>query len=288
MNTIKTFEEFINENSKSVKVSYQDDDYSILDKTFKDIDLSDIPIKELRKQYVDFETLIVVPPTFGDPLFKNSKKRRLNEGVKKSFDIQTVRKSIMKKYELKDWQFKLTEAANEIKIALIVPHLGSNNELVIEDMKSLGYYDCDSWFIKRDGMIYAVIRFDPQYPKDITNEVGKMQYIKHLTPRYNVESIKKNGFIPLHKNDVYKYPPRIHFFKDDTTDEDIDAIGQDLCESNSNSKNNGEYVLFTLDVSKIPNDVKFIGDSCCELAVCTEDAIPYDTVVEIEDKKYKK
>lgn len=287
MNTIKTFEEFVNENSKlKKKLSQEQDDFMKLDNTFKDINFIDIPFKSLKKQYVDFEEIISLPPTFDDPLFK--RKGSVNENIEKTIDIQKVRKSIMKKYELEDWQFKVKEASNEIKVAVIVPHIGSNEKMVIDDMTSMGYYFCQMWEQKIRGLIYTIIRFDPKHIKDITNLVRKMEYLKHLTPKYNLESIKENGFIPLHKNEVFIYPPRIHFFKEDTTDEDIDDIGKKLCETNSNSQNDGTYILFTIDVSRIPKNVKFTYDSCSDLAVCTEDSIPYDVVVETEEKKYKK
>lgn len=287
-NVVKTFEEFINENSQLEKElsQYHVDDFLKLDKTFKDIDLLDIPFKSLKKQYVDFETIISLPPSFGDPLFKRN--RKINESAEKTVDIQKVRKSIMKKYELEDWQFKVQEVGNEIKVAVIVPHIGSNEKMIIEDMVSMGYYYCQTWYKKVKGLTYSCIRFDPKHIEDITHLVKKMKYIKHLSPKYNLELIKKQGFIPLHKNEYFTYPPRIHFFKENTTDEDIDDIGEDLCNTNSNTKNDGTYILFTIDVSRIPEDVKFIYDSCSDLGVCTEDKIPYDVVIDMEEKKYKK
>lgn len=41
----------------------------------------------------------------------------------------------------------------------------------------------------------------------------------------------------------------------------------------------------TLDVNKIPKDVNFIGDSCYEYGVCTEDKIPYNCVISKEKLK---
>ena len=47
MGNIKSFEEFLKEdrNSKVSKIKFQDDEYSIIDKTFLNLDLSKIPIK---------------------------------------------------------------------------------------------------------------------------------------------------------------------------------------------------------------------------------------------------
>lgn len=53
-------------------------------------------------------------------------------------------------------------------------------------------------------------------------------------------------------------------------------------------KNDGTYVLFILDVSRIPQNVKFVGDSCYEYEICTEDKIPFDTVLDIKEIKFRK
>lgn len=284
---IKSFTEFVKENNM-FNAHYQDDDYSIMDKTFLDIDLSNVPIDKLKKQYVNFKSLIKLPPTIGDPLFEPYKKAILTEGVKETIDIEDAKKAIMDKYWLEDWQFEMREAQNNIKIALIIPKIRLNVEMVIEDMLSMGYYECDRFILDIERMSYVVIRFDPRYPKDITNLVRKMKYIKHLTPKYNLNSIQTQGFIPSSKNEKFNYPSRIHFLKENINYENINFLGYQLCKTNNNPKNNGEYVLFTLDVSKIPDGVSFVGDSCYEYGICTEDKIPFDTVIDIQEIKFQK
>lgn len=290
MGNIKSFEEFLKEdkNSKVSKIKFQDDEYSIIDKTFLNLDLSKIPIKTLKKQYVNFKSIVKSPPTFGDPLMPISKKNRLNEGNnRKTFDIEDVKKTILKNYKLEEEQFIISLENNDIKVALFVPHIGDNEELIIEDMKSLGYYETIRGIVEIDDMEYTMIRFDPRYPKDITGEVHKMKFIKHLTPKYNLDSIKENGFVPLHKNEVFKYPPRIHFLKESIDEKNLLYLGEQLCEHNSNKENDGTYIMFTLDVSRIPKNVKFIGDSCYEYGICTENKIPFNVVVDTKELKFK-
>lgn len=288
MKNIKSFEEFINEDLKSnIKIRFQDDEYSLMDKTFLNIDVYKIPLKIFKKQYVNFKSLVKSPPTFGDPLMPLSKKNRLNEGEnRKTFDIEDVKKTIIKNYKLEEEQFIISIEDNDIKVALIIPHIGDNEKLIIEDMESLGYYETIRGIIEIDDMEYSMIIFDPRYPKNITNEVHKMKYIKHLTPKYNLGSIKENGFIPLHKNEVFKYPPRIHFLKNNIDDRNIDFLGKQLNEYNTSKENDGIYVLLTLDTTLISKNVKFIGDSCYEFGICTEDKIPYSAVVKIVEKNF--
>ena len=291
MKKLKTFEEYIHENHhpQKINIKFQDDEYYIIDKTFINIDFSKIPLKILRKQYINFKSIIKSPPTFGDPLMALSKKKRLNEGKdRKTFDIEDVKKTILKNYKLEEEQFVISTEENDIKVALIIPHIGDNEKLIIEDMESLGYYETIRGVVEIENMEYVLIRFDPRYPKDITDIIRKMKYIKHLTPKYNLESIKEHGFIPLYKNEIFKYPPRTHFIKENIDDKNLMFLGQQLCDYNSNEKNDGTYVLFILDVSRIPQNVKFVGDSCYEYGICTEDKIPFDTVLDIKEIKFRK
>lgn len=287
-NMIKKFNDYINENKSITKIMYQEDDFSVLYDVFLDIDLSDIPIVNLRKQYIDFKSLIVSPPMFGDPLLAKSKHKRLNEGEnRKTLDIEDVRESIIKNYDMEDWQFNIKMYTNDIKVALIVPHVADNEKMIVEDMMSMGYYETNRSIIEKNGMRFSLIRFDPKYPKDITSDVRKMKFIKHITPKYNLESIKEHGFVPCHKNELFNYPPRTHFLKENISDKNINYLGEQLCDYNSDIKNNGEYVILTLDVSKIPQNVKFIGDSSYKFGICTEDVIIFNCVINIEELKFK-
>ena len=158
-----------------------------------------------------------------------SKEKRLNEGKdRKTFDIEDVKKTILKNYKLEEEQFVISTEENDIKVALIIPHIGDNEKLIIEDMESLGYYETIRGVVEIENMEYVLIRFDTRYPKDITDIIRKMKYIKHLTPKYNLESIKEHGFIPLYKNEIFKYPPRIHFIKENIDDKNLMFLGQQL------------------------------------------------------------
>lgn len=321
MENIESFDEFINKDSKSIHVRYQDDDYSIMDKTFMDIDLSNIPYEELKKQYVyfksikennkkvddkfkkidlknipfdklkkqyvNFRSLVKSPPTYGDFLFDPSKKRILKEGIKYSLDINKVIHEISKKYGLDDWQYEIEKMENDISVALIVPHIYQNENLIIEDMTCMGYFEMNRWTINVNDLIYTVIRFDPRYPKSITNDVHNMRIIYHYSPKYNLSSIQENGFVPQHKNKKFTYPPRLHFLKGDIDNKNLYNIGKQLCDNNDDVRNTGEYILFTLDTDRIPDNVEFIGDSCYEFGICTEDKIPYDCVLSIKEEKFK-
>lgn len=291
---IKTFEEF-NKISSLIDNLKDKARIIILDKMPSDeelrkyINLSDVPKKSLDKQFKKFKFIHI--NSFSSLLLKENKEKRLNEGIKFTYDIDNTCKEITKRYNLEDWQFNIIIAENDIKVALIIPNISNNKDIIISDMESLGYYVSDSWKERgdeNDNNIYTIIRFDPRFPDNINNQVKNMGIIYHLTPEYNLESIKKSGFIPQNNNKKFKYPPRIHFLKGNINEKNIKSIGQQLCDENDDIRNNGEYILFTLDVDRIPNDVNFIGDSCYEYGICTEDVIPYDCVISKRNLKFKK
>lgn len=159
---IKKFNEFINEKLMGVC----DDDYTVLDDTFKDLEFFDIPREEIESQFVDFSELIVVQPMYGEPTLDVSKNKTLNEGVSKTWDINMTRKIIMRTYKLHDWQFQYGDGENCIKVCLVVPHIGDNEDKIVEDMVACGYYENQRWQKVIYGKEYTVIRFDPYFPPE--------------------------------------------------------------------------------------------------------------------------
>lgn len=285
---IKKFKEFLNENNDiSQKENIDYDDYRVLDNFLDSIDFSNVTKESSDRQYVDYR-LIVRESKYGDLLFDTSKRKRLSEGIHTTYDIEKVRDEIVNKYLMEDWQFIIADGCNEIKVAIVIPMVGENDDMVKSDIENLGYYESNRRLEIINDKKYFNIQFNPRYPKCVNNEVGTMSCILHLTPKYNLESIMKNGFIPQHKNEKYTYPDRLHFIKGNVTEHEIVNIGQQLCDINNNPENDGTYVLFTLSVDKIPRSVKFIGDACYEMGICTEEKIPYDVVISMREYKFLK
>lgn len=285
---IKKFDDFVNESGQNeLKKDVDFDDYTVLDDMLDKLDFSHIPKGSAKKQYVNFK-LVKRMPTYGDLLFDTSKSRRLSESVKGTYDIEQVREEIMRSYALEDWQFVIKEGCNDIKVAIVIPMVDENDKMIKSDIESLGYYESNRVERIIEGKRYLILQFNPIYPGSIDNIVRTMSCILHLSPKYNLESIKENGFIPQHRNERFSYPDRLHFLRGSVTENEIVNIGQQLCDTNNNPQNNGEYVLFTLSVSKIPKDVDFIGDACYELGICTTDKIPYDAVISTKEYHFLK
>lgn len=103
------------------------------------LDLSEIPLSELKKQYVEY-AITQNPTTYHDKLIRTSLIKESKISVTHSEPLIDVQKEISKKYSLEHWQFRMKELFNKISVAVIIPHIGSNIDMLIEDMYTLGYH----------------------------------------------------------------------------------------------------------------------------------------------------
>lgn len=160
-----TFEELTYEYDVRKCQEYQGSEYSNLDDAYKDLRIPDVDNDELLKQYVVFSELTKLPPTFGDPLFLSSKKRRLYNGLVEIVDVDDAIESIQKNYKLADWQIDTIVTENSIRVILYIPDRADNVKLVVSDMVNMGYCVCDSFRQTKNGKTYMTLRFDPRFPK---------------------------------------------------------------------------------------------------------------------------
>lgn len=97
--------------------------------------------------------------------------------------------------------------------------------------------------IKVNGFVLKVIAFDPMFQENIRDKVKEYGTLFHFSPQYNEQTILSNGLIYNH-----------------------------------NPKNNGIYVLYSIDLSKTPDNVKFFYDPHFQHGVFTQDAIPSNAI----------
>lgn len=281
------FKEFLTESSSPHWSEFVGvDDYCIFDDSTKGIDLSDIPEDEIKNAYTNYKVFKNRP--HGTALVDCLKEKRLVEGVQKSLDVKEVKSALHDKYWMYNWQIREEQGANGIKVVVICPHIGYNEDMIIDDMFSMGYYHVYTDPFELNGKNWSILRFDPKFTEDITNLVRSYEYIYHLSPKYNLDSIRENGFVPKSNHSRFNYPPRVHFIKGDTSTSDVNKLAYELCDDNKDPRNDGDYVFFTIDTSLIPDGVKFFGDSCLECGICTYDTVPFDAVIESKIFNFKR
>lgn len=247
------------------------------------IDLSDVSVADARKQYVNFK-LIRLAPGFGSRLMSNAKNPaiKLNENYNTTVPLQDVQKEISKIYSLQPWQFNILLGRNNIEVCLIIPSIDENVNMMVADMENLGYNEScrDEQLIHN--LPYIRIQFEPLYTDNVYNDVKNMGVLYHITPEYNVEKIKKYGFVPKSDNSKFKYLPRVYFIKGDTPFPRLKAIARSLCAANTNPKNNGKYAILYIDTDMLLSNIRFQYDPLLDEGVYICDSIPYDCVYNIK------
>lgn len=180
---------------------------------------------------------------------------------------------------MQDWQVCIYNR-NHVEFIVIIPDKGNNEDMIIEDMLSLGYFVARKWYQlnNKDNQKYLYIKFDPKYQKNETDHIRQGRYLYHVSPISNHNSIIKYGFIPLHKNEYLDYPPRVYFFKANIMPNDLKDIVNNI-DTFKTELNNHDYTIYLIDLNNISKDILFYNDCNYEYGVFTEQTIPYNYVI---------
>ena len=142
-------------------------------------------------------------------------------------------------------------------------------------------------FIVKNKMIWKAMSFDPVFQKDISNEARKYNFLFHWTPLYHYDNIKKEGLKPKSENKLFDYPNRLHLIKGNTPKKDIYSIGWQLCMANKRHKNKGDYVLLSIDLSKVPKNIEIYYDPRYEWGFYTKVPIQPNAIKPILGHNFK-
>lgn len=242
------------------------------------INLQNVPEDELRKHYIDY-TLNHLADGYGSPISKLAEELTYAY-AKKTANADRVVLEMSVKYGLsKKWQITKKIAENNVPIILAIANIGQNSLLIESDFTNAGYFLGHSREETVCGMKWKILQFEPLYQEDKTNDIRENNIAYHWSPIYNEPYILKNGFIPSSNNHLFSYPPRIYFMTGKCTNSELIGIGKALCEANKEKRNNGEYTLFFIDTSEIPEDAKFYYDPNMHNAMYTYDALPPSVIL---------
>lgn len=237
------------------------------------IDISKIDIEDLKKIYIDYR-LIPQSTHFDNVLYSPSV---IKEAFGYIFPPDEVVENLINKYNIPISCIKKKEVFNKIFIYIVNAVLGVNDKLIEEDMSKMGYFLGYKGKIQNiQGMQLQVLQFEPssQIQDDETENIKtNYKFLYHWTPSYNLNEIFENGLLPSAKNSVFNYPSRIYFMRGDSDNRYMLGLGQQLCTSNDNPKNNGEYALLSVNIENIEESVRFYYDPNSEMGIYTEQPI---------------
>ena len=121
------------------------------------------------------------------------------------------------------------------------------------------------------------IHYEPKFEEE-EEDIGNVLY--HITSSSNVEKIRSIGLCPYHKNEFFKYPSRIYFFKGDTSKETLETAAKALDKYLRNKDRKNSYCVLKIDVNKLPDEVKFYIDPNMDGGVYTVNNIPPNCIMD--------
>lgn len=209
----------------------------------------------------------------------------LTEGLIQSYPIDKTIEHVKKFFNLDSKQIRKIDCGNNIQQILVdIPVINANEELVINAFNKCGYHlGYKNIFLDRFGNQWLSLQFEPKFQKDETLTIRQEeQTLYHLTPSYNKGKILNIGFSPRCKNEMFHYPNRTYFLRGSTDKNEILNLGQQLFYTNSSLGNNGDYILFQIDLSLVPDDVRFFIDSNHPYGIFTSDNIKPNAIIHQE------
>jgi hypothetical protein len=160
-----------------------------------------------------------------------------------------------------------------------------NDEQIKENIKRAmhlcGYYLAREEIYQNDKR-FVVLRYEPKYIEDGNHIVRQCEFLYHLSPLKYKEKILKKGFIPKSNNGLFKYPDRCYFFMDTMSNAQILSWVPTFRRADK-SRQNIPYCLYTIDASKINDNVIFYLDPNLKGGCYTSDNINPNVIMKVEE-----
>lgn len=234
---------------------------------------SSIPKEIIEKQSKAIGPMIL--KSYGNPISFKLTEEVVNEGLIKTYPPDIAAEYTCNALGLDIGQVKIASLYGNIRISFTIPETENMINLITKSMRLCGYH-----FVFKEK--YPIISgwcelvFEGSHLDNVADFIRQnMRYIYHITPKKNVEKIKKIGLIPVSKNSRFNYPPRIHFTVD--LPANVKPFVQDL----QSSKIDKEWVYLTIDLNKVKKDVQFFPDTSSDVGIFTRDNIPPEAIVDI-------
>lgn len=244
--------------------------------------LSSLTKEQLLRLSLDFRMFLSLT-NLSDNLFYDDEHdkivlREQAENVTKSFS--QVKSYLMRRLGMQDWMIQQTKGCNGFRLIILVSNIGVNPKILVEVMKHLGWFNSRTAPPKKvNGMTIKCMSFDPIYQKSIKDDVrNKWNWLYHISPIENKESILQNGLIPSSKNKMFKYPNRVYFLKPSIPFKELVEDAYMLWEANEKN-GSGLYTIFKISLNKVPLETKFYNDPRFGKSVFSDGAIPSEAII---------
>ena len=252
-------------------------------------ELTDIIEKCIYEEiYCDYSK-IVKPASYSNPLSIGMfNPHLLEEGLIITYPIEKTVSYIKSYFNLRDAQIKVINGENDVKqILVMVPSIADNIKIMEKAMNYFGYYLAapKNEYYNPGGLIW--LQFEPKIQNNISPQLRKEEnFLYHITPAYNKGKILHLGFSPRTKNTLFSFPHRVYFIRGSVDNDELISIGKQLCKTNNSVGNDKSYIIFVVDLNKIPEKIPFYFDSNYEYGVFTTSNINSDTIVDFKEIEF--
>lgn len=139
-----------------------------------------------------------------------------------------------------------------------------------------------------DKMTWNSLSFRPIFQDNISQDAWKSRFLYHWIPKYKYDNIQSEGLYPNGENLLFDYPYRLHLLKSTLNKAKIMNYGRILCDANENRNNDGTYILFVIDLHKLPDDFEIYYDPKFEDGYYCKEPIPIQAIKPINTCNFKK
>lgn len=258
------------------------------DEMWKMFDFEKIPLQKLKNAYVDL-TLFSNIGGFGDSFqFWDNQIEIVQESITNTIAPDSTKSAMIRQLGLQEWQIKEVRGANDVTIMILYAEINRNTDIIIKGMEACGWTFGTRNTKVIEGMKWCVMSFEPMFQDIVTkNVLEKYNSLYHWTPQYNLETILNNGLEPRSENQRFSYPNRLHFIKGSVNITDIINLGRQLYAANKNPKNNGDYILLSVDLKNFPLSVPIYYDPRYEGGLYTTEPISAKLLKAVYEYNFK-
>lgn len=198
---------------------------------------------------------------------------RVCEMIRTVFNLAKSNADFLLNRDKYDGYAALMQGANGTsRILTLIYDADYNRDMLAQYFNKYGYFaGAESPCMGNMRMTYWEKKFD----NDATEEVKKLRYIYHICKEQVLKKIESQGLTPRNSQwRQFKNSERIYFFIRELSHSEFSAWAKNF----SREKQNGgdTYIMLKVDVSKLPENIRFFADPRMNDAVYTLENIPPD------------
>ena len=222
----------------------------------------------------------IIPNTIvNETLTKTFSSEKTKSYVEKQLEVLNIKGfyKIILNYTQGDTDSQIADSINVVIDGYCLNRTVYNT--VVQAFELCGYFlSCEYWTPYKKEYVF---QFEPHFQDNSSSKQNIPRYIYHITKPTILHKIQRNGITPKSKNKQFSYPPRCYFFT--VFDEDLMRW---FAEYSEKVQEEQDYLVVTVDTTKLNDDVKFWTDKSFDssVAIYTYDNIPPTAIVNFQKK----